>query len=290
MSPVSLHPASPKIDVFNPRRLSDHQVEAIATGREALLAELIDTIKRNSQGGTIQHMALVAPRGYGKSFLLRQLRRRVENLAGEGWPVVYAHLPEELPNVSSVARLVDEIRRFAVGDLRGGIGYFRDESPDALESAVAGLDRAMDERFGPGKGLVVAAIENFDELLEKFVRKATRAARRREGEPPQSKGLPKGLTAGDLAVELALRGILERPSNRLMLAISATRNIRNDKPGHPLFQFRCRIGGGRGGIWHSVSCFGSGFCCACWSRPTDPGDRRSWMRSSPVCRTHWSGD
>ncbi len=237
MPPTSSPVGSPKIDVFNPRRLSDRQVEAIATGREAILAELVDTIQRNSQGGAIQHLALVAPRGYGKSFLLRQLRRRVEDLAAQGWPVVYAHLPEELPNVSSVAGLIDEIRRFAAGDLSGGIYHFRDEAPAALAAAEAALDRAMDERFGPGKGLVVAAIENFDELLEKFVRKAARTARRRDGGQPKGKRLPPGLTAGDLTVELALRGVLERKSNRLMLAISATRNIRNDKPAHPLFQW-----------------------------------------------------
>jgi len=237
MPPTSSQVGSPKIDVFNPRRLSDRQVEAIATGREAILAELVDTIERNSRGGTIQHLALVAPRGYGKSFLLRQLRRRVEDLAAQGWPVVYAHLPEELPNVSSVAGLIDEIRRFAAGDLSGGIYHFRDEAPAALATALTAMDATMDQRFGPGKGLVVAAIENFDELLEKFVRKAARTARRRDGGQPKGKRLPPGLTAGDLAVELALRGVLERQSNRLMLAISATRNIRNDKPAHPLFQW-----------------------------------------------------
>jgi len=132
---------------------------------------------------------------------------------------------------------VNEIRRFAVGDLRGGTYHFRDEAPDALGAALATLDQVLDQRFGPGQGLVVAAIENFDELLEKFVRKANRAIKRRGVGPSKGKRLPPGVTASDWAVELALRGILERRSNRLMLVISAIRNIRNDDPAHPLFQW-----------------------------------------------------
>ncbi|MDG4559159.1 MAG: tetratricopeptide repeat protein [Candidatus Contendobacter sp.] len=158
-------------------------------------------------------------------------------MAEQGWPVLYAHLPEELPNVSSVAGLMSEIRRFAVGDLSGGTYHFREEALDALDAALATLDQVLDQRFGPGKGLVVAAIENFDELLEKFVRKANRAIQRRAGGSPKGKRPPSGVTAGDSAVELALRGVLERRSNRLMFAISATCNIRNDHPAHPLFQW-----------------------------------------------------
>ncbi len=226
---------SPRIDVFNPRRLTDRQIDALATSREDLLANWLATIVHNAQGGAIQHLALVAPRGYGKSFLLRQLRRKVEELAAQGHPLAFAHLPEELPNVTSVARLVDEVRRLMVGDLSGGIGHFRDEAPDALDRAIAGLDTALDQRFGPGRGLVIAAVENFDELMDKLARLAARAGRRR--------GLPKGerVAAGvrpeDRTVELALRGVISRPGNRLMLAISATHNIRNDNPEHPLFQW-----------------------------------------------------
>ncbi len=228
---------SPRIDVFNPRRLSDQQIDAIATGREDLLNELITIIKENTAGGTIQHMAFVAPRGYGKSFLLRQLRRKVEQLTEEGYPVAFAHLPEETPNITSVARLIDEIRRFTKGDLTGGIGHFRDEAHNALDEALEGLNAVLDDRFGQGKGLVVAAIENFDELLAKWIRKAAQAAKRRDPAKPTVEKLPKGVKSEDATVELALRGVLAMPGNRLMLAISATRNIRNDHPDHPLFQW-----------------------------------------------------
>lgn len=229
--------SSPRIDHFNPRRLSDQQIAALATGRDDLLADLLRNITRNADrdsGGSIQHMAFVAPRGYGKSFLLRQLRMEVERLAKGGCPVAYAHLPEELPNVSSIAALVEEIRRLMLGQLTGGIGYYRDEAPDALDRATKALDAALDERFGPGKGLAVAAIENFDELLDRLARKAQRAVRRRGVGQPQA---PRGLSAGDWAVELALRGLIERRTSRLMLVITATRAIRNDHPSHPLFQW-----------------------------------------------------
>ena len=238
MAPAGGRLDSPKIDVFNPRRLSDRQVEAIATGREPLLAEILDFVKQAAAGRAIQHLGLIAPRGFGKSFLLRQLRLRVERLAEQGVPVAFAHLPEELPNVASIAALIGEIGRFISGDLTGGIGALREERPDALDQALAALDATLDQRFGPGQGLAVAAIENFDALLDKLVRKAARAVRRRDGAgSARGKGGRAGPSAGELAVELALRDVLERRGNRLMLVVSATRDICNTEPGHPLFQW-----------------------------------------------------
>ena len=74
-----------RIERFNPHNMSDDSVAELATGREALAAEVLDAILTNAAADTPnRHILLTGPRGIGKSFFLRlvqvQLKRRRPSL------------------------------------------------------------------------------------------------------------------------------------------------------------------------------------------------------------------
>ncbi|HYZ64029.1 MAG TPA: hypothetical protein VE650_16395, partial [Acetobacteraceae bacterium] len=151
---------------FNPYDLSDETLRAIATGREHTVARILAVIDRNAEGGPIQHLQIVAPRGYGKSFLLRLVRAALSDRSGQGPAVRVAALPEEQANVDAPHRLLNEIERLLAGrppeTLMGSA--FQDEQ-GAWDEAIAALDAAVAVALPPGGGVVVAMVENFDALL-----------------------------------------------------------------------------------------------------------------------------
>ena len=71
------------LSAFNPHEFSEATIRTVATGREADLKEILDAIRDNLGADTIQHLILSAPRGYGKSFMMRHVQIEVERIARE---------------------------------------------------------------------------------------------------------------------------------------------------------------------------------------------------------------
>jgi len=191
------------IKKFNPYDMPEETLLAIATGRERVLERILATIVRNAEGGAVQHLQVVAPRGYGKSFLMRLVQSAVKARAADGLPAVVALLPEEQHNVDAPHRLLNEIQRVLedrpADSLLGGAFS---ESEAVWDPAVAALDASIAARLPEGRGIVVAMVENFDQLMDEVFRK------------PQDQS--------------RLRALLARPGGRLMLLATATRRADAD--------------------------------------------------------------
>lgn len=191
-------PMTSYIKKFNPYDLPEETLAAIATGRERVLGEILSIIASNAEGGRVQHLQVVAPRGYGKSFLMRMVQSALKVRVAEGLPAVLALLPEEQHNVDAPHRLLNEIQRLVEGRPAASLlGGAFEESDGAWEEAVAALDSAIAAKLPEGRGIAVTIVENFDQLISDVFRKPRDQSR--------------------------LRALLDRPGGRLMLLATATR-------------------------------------------------------------------
>lgn len=152
---------------FNPHEMSKELVDELATGREAERTQITEAIDSNMQaGGARTHLLVTAPRGFGKSFLMRLTQIDVDERRASGQLIAIVLLPEEQMNISAPDLLLKEIRRVLLG-LPFDTVIARWDRAGQWDAAAAELDQAIDQVFGPGQGLVVVVIENLDELLKK---------------------------------------------------------------------------------------------------------------------------
>ncbi|WP_157817855.1 tetratricopeptide repeat protein [Candidatus Thiodictyon syntrophicum] len=215
----------PIVETFNTHRMRPEVVRALATGRERELADITAAIRQalGNPGVSPQHLVVYGERGSGKSFLMRLVQLEAESLAAAaGAPVVVALLPEEQYNIRSEARLIEALAASLEG-LGSTFSYAYDpRAPQvAWEEALETLNAALDRRFGPGRGLLVAAIENFDGLSK------TLFGAGKDGKTR--------IAAEQRCAEERLRQLMSRPQSRLMLLVTATGTVDMDYE-RPLFQ------------------------------------------------------
>lgn len=200
------------LKAYNPHELSPEAVKGVATGREQPLEHILEIIRRNVDAPSLQHVIVSAPRGYGKSFFLRYIEIRLAEIAeDEQLPIAMALLPEELPHVKEPDTLIAEIKRtFTKAPANTVNVRWVEDDGDAWDEAVAELDSTISEKFGGGRGLLVAGVENFDLLLRKAFGKSTQAGR--------------------------LREFLTRRGNRIMLIAASARGAVDRDYDRPLFK------------------------------------------------------
>jgi hypothetical protein len=168
------------LSAFNPHELPESTVRAIATGRETDLEEVLRILRGNIGSTTIQHVLLTAPRGYGKSFMMRHIQIELEHLARREIPDLRVVLmPEEMPHVKEPETLIRELTR----ELTGGAAIdaeltWHEDEGEAWDSAVADLRTAIAQKVG-ANGLFVAQVENFDVLLRRAFSRETDTQRLR---------------------------------------------------------------------------------------------------------------
>lgn len=164
---------------YNPHDLPEDVVTRLATGRDAVRDRILDDITRNlaHPAAPNQHLLIVGPRGMGKSFLLRLVQIAVDRRAAAGEPLGFALLPEEQHNITAPHLLLDEIRRTFLGEpaTEVRVRWFAGGAAE-WDAARARLDEALDARFGPGRGLLVAAVENLDRLMDSVFKDAEDAS------------------------------------------------------------------------------------------------------------------
>jgi tetratricopeptide (TPR) repeat protein len=200
------------IKVFNPHELSADIVLAVATGREKPLEQILSIARDNLSAPVKQHIIVSAPRGYGKSFFLRYVEVKLSEIARvEGLPLGMALLSEELPHVKEPETLIAEIRRVFLQEPAETVGVrWTEDDGTAWDNAVVALDAAIDQKFGKGRGLLIAAVENFDLLIRKTFAKPTASGR--------------------------LREFLTRPGNRVMFLTASARGAFDRDYDRPLFK------------------------------------------------------
>lgn len=149
-----------EISRFNPHAMADSSVRLLSTGRDRLIAAVVDALTGGP--GIRQQVLVTAPRGFGKSFFARAVQLAVTD---SGRPARVTILPEELRNVSTPSSLLREITRGLKGaPAESTVGQFLDDPPGAWESARADLDETL-ASFDPRTTQIVV-IENFDDLIK----------------------------------------------------------------------------------------------------------------------------
>jgi len=148
-------------------------VRALATGRDEEVHQVLTEIRHAAAHPETspQHLIIYGERGSGKSFLLRMVELEVEHLARAGKP------PDCLRAVAGRAIQYQIVAAIAGGHRRQGarrglvcLSLCVRYSPGGCRLGRGGenLHEVLDQRFGPGRGLVVAMIENFDALAKRF--------------------------------------------------------------------------------------------------------------------------
>jgi tetratricopeptide (TPR) repeat protein len=168
------------LSAFNPHEFSEATVRAVATGRETNLKEILAAVRSNLQSQTIQHLILSAPRGYGKSFMMRHIQIEVEGIAREEvLPLSVVLMPEEMPHVKEPETLIRELTRALSGGAAGEAELSWHEDDGAVwETAAETLNQTIRQKVG-ARGLFVALVENFDVLLRRAFPKEVQASRLR---------------------------------------------------------------------------------------------------------------
>ncbi|MFH0726629.1 MAG: AAA family ATPase [Pseudomonadota bacterium] len=152
----------------NPSFLSDEELENQFVIRQRELSLILETIQGNT-GGVNQHLLIVAPRGMGKTMLMRRVTlalRADAGLAAHWWPVV---LPEENYTVATEGELwlrtLSYIQPDRDGDRWRSILETLKTERDEVRLRSQALARLKEIAQASGKRLVVM-VENLNTLFE----------------------------------------------------------------------------------------------------------------------------
>ncbi len=152
---------------FDPFQMTADLVRRLAVGRDEILKTLLTFVEENLRGGgPPQHLCLVAPRGSGKTFLLRLLGLALDERRSAGEPVLFLHLPEEMPHVLSPLAFLREIRRRLTGEGPEANAPKKREEIGLWDALRDDIDRRLGERFGEKRGLLVLCVENIKDVLK----------------------------------------------------------------------------------------------------------------------------
>lgn len=213
------------VETFNTHRMSDEVVRELASGRDQEMAEIMPAIRQAAADPQAPPPAMIVygERGSGKSFLLRMVQ--IECAAIEGLACVL--LPEEQYNLRAPQQLLQVVTAQLRGQGWSTLGWkipFSQIDEAAWNQALQDFQAAMDARFGPGRGLAVVLLENFDALVESLF-----------GAKPAPKSVSQGAALARRQAEERLRKLMNARGGRFMLVASATGTVDMDYE-RPLFQ------------------------------------------------------
>lgn len=213
------------VETFNTHRMSDEVVRELASGRDQEMAEIMPAIRQAAADPQAPPPAMIVygERGSGKSFLLRMVQ--IECAAIEGLTCVL--LPEEQYNLRAPQQLLQVVTAQLRGQDWSTLGWkipFSQIDEAAWNQALQDFQAAMDARFGPGRGLAVVLLENFDALVESLF-----------GAKPAPKSVSQGAALARRQAEERLRKLMNARGGRFMLVASATGTVDMDYE-RPLFQ------------------------------------------------------
>lgn len=155
------------IEQFNPYSMADDDITYLATGREAELSTILNTVEGNRKNyDSNQHLMIVGPRGMGKSFLIQLLKVNISQTFPE---LIVVQLPEEQSNIKGPAAFLDVITQAITKTPRQRqFAQFGQEKSEAWDGALKSLRQVMNKHKKNAPNLqVVVTVENFDILLER---------------------------------------------------------------------------------------------------------------------------
>jgi len=152
---------------FNPYSMDDATVLSVATGRKALLGQVLKTLEGNLHSSSVaQHLLIHGPRGMGKSFFLKYLQINFrQTKAFEDCEFLL--LPEEQNNINSLSDLI----KLILSELQNESGVDAIslwEEPDSLWQIEL---KKLKEFIAQKKAIksnyqLVVVVENLDEFLK----------------------------------------------------------------------------------------------------------------------------
>jgi len=211
------------IPYFNPKDASPELLESISVGRDALVGEIVESLRRQGQERYAQHWLVHGPLGAGKSHLVALLYHRIRRELGD------ALLPLRLPEVEYLrvgsgagGLMLSILRRLQVECRQQQLAC-----PDWLAEETGRLQASTDpaQRYQQGRALVgdaaqelgrklVVLVENLDEVLRRVKKKVE---------------------------ERRLREALQADGWVVLVATSPAASLELEDPGHAMYQmFRTR--------------------------------------------------
>lgn len=157
--------------LYNPALMSDEEMRATFVARQPLIDELLSLIAHQPEGAGIQHVALIGPRGMGKTTVLLRLRLALaERGLDAHWQVVC--FPEESYSVADLAGLwLEALRQLAAEThdpaLAERAARLMAEYPNADDLHAAAFAVLKDWRRQHQKRLVLL-VDNLDLILEQI--------------------------------------------------------------------------------------------------------------------------
>ncbi len=151
---------------FNPYNMDAATVLSVATGRKALLKQVLSTLEDNIQSDSIaQHLLIRGPRGMGKSFFLKYLQINFKK-EKKFKDCEFLLLPEEQNNINSPSDLI----KLVLSDLNeqsGESAITQWEEPENLwVTELAKLKEYIAQKKTIQENYhLVVVIENLDEFL-----------------------------------------------------------------------------------------------------------------------------
>ncbi|MCP3136224.1 ATP-binding protein [Pyxidicoccus xibeiensis] len=173
---------SEKVSLYNPRDTPPEQLEAMLTGRELLVKEILDSLREQADASTRQHWLLRGPRGIGKTHLTGIIHHRVSTdpeLSKVYLPLwlgeadVYEVYSPATLLMRIAERLVEAVPGAKLGEELLTLEGSGDE--DALFEDMAAR---LTEEAARQKRILLVLMENLDALFESFAPKQRTAQTR----------------------------------------------------------------------------------------------------------------
>lgn len=157
--------------LYNPDRMPEEEIKATFVAREALVDELVELIKGQSDGAGVQHAVIIAPRGMGKTTVLLMVKFAIKDRGlADQWQAV--KFPEESYGIYDLADLWIETLYLIAADtndpaLRHLADELKTKYPNNDELQEAAYAALKDWRRKHGRRLLLL-VENFDQILEQI--------------------------------------------------------------------------------------------------------------------------
>lgn len=160
------------VEAFNTRLMDNGAVLALETGRERERQAIAAAIEANLQVGRQlpQHLLIHGPDGIGKTFMTR-----IARIEAEARRIAVVVLPDEHPSLiraphrflASIAARLADLRQSADHAWTATMFAWPEGTTSEAKwsTALLGLNRELDQSFGPDAGHVLVIVENFDRLL-----------------------------------------------------------------------------------------------------------------------------
>ncbi|MHC9538602.1 MAG: tetratricopeptide repeat protein [Vulcanimicrobiota bacterium] len=171
-----------RVKFYNPREMSEEILEEMFVGREAILNEILEDLRRQSHSKTRQHWIISGPRGIGKTHLVGMIYHRVrrdEELSRAYLPIwtgeadAYEIYSAQVLLSKIAQRYLEEIQKT---DEAAAVEFSRtleEISADADESLFEELCELLKDEAKKRKKILLVMMENLDEVLSGFAPRAS---------------------------------------------------------------------------------------------------------------------